>query len=208
MPRLRRRRRAPVDDLGFFLLWLRRPHRLGALVPSGRALAAAMAACIDRTTPGAVVELGGGTGSITKALLKAGVAPEDLVVVEREPALCEAIAARCPGVRVLCADASKLESLLRGAGIRKVKAVVSGLPILAMERKACREVLSAAFSVLQGEGEFLQFTYGPGSPLSYETRAEFGIVGRRADWVFSNLPPAAVWRFHRPRASASARHAA
>ena len=198
--RLRRastRARARQDELGFFLLWLRRPGRVGAVVPSGRALARAMAAHIDLEAPGAVVELGGGTGSITKAILRAGVAPEDLIVVEREAKLCRVIEARFPGVRVLCADARRLDELLAEAGVTRVKAVVSGLPLLAMDQDDCREVLGAAFSALDAEGEFLQFTYSPASPVSQETRGLLGIVGKRAEWVLSNLPPAAVWRYRR-----------
>ena len=46
-----------------------------------------MATYIDPHAPGVVVELGGGTGSITRAVLKTGIAPKDLIVVEREAKL-------------------------------------------------------------------------------------------------------------------------
>ena len=46
-----------------------------------------MAARVDTARTGLVVELGGGTGVITAALLARGVAPERLVVVEQSPAL-------------------------------------------------------------------------------------------------------------------------
>lgn len=201
-------RDATGDDLDFFRLWLRRPLKVGAVVPSGRALARAMAACIDAGAPGAVVELGGGTGAITRAILAAGVAPADLIVIERESALCEVIAARFPGVRVLHADARDLGALLRRAGVDRVKAVVSGLPLLSMERETCRRILTASFAVLGEDGEFVQFTYGPASPISHETRAALGIVGERAHWVVSNLPPATVWRYRRAEPAAGARRAA
>ena len=173
------------------------------MVPSGRALARAMVAHIDLGAPGAVVELGGGTGNITKAILRAGVAPEDLIVVEREAKLCRIIQARFPGVRVLCADARKLDALLADAGITDVKAVVSGLPLLSMEQEDCRQILRAAFAALGPEGEFLQFTYSPASPVSHKTRGLLGIVGKREEWVLSNLPPAAVWRYRRSAAQAT-----
>lgn len=191
------RRRAPSNDLGFFFLWLRRPRRLGAVLPSGKALAAAMAARLDVEAPGAVIELGGGTGSVTRAILDAGVAAQDLIVIEREAALCEVIAARYAGVRVLCADARDLDVHLRRAGVQRVKAIVSGLPLLTMDKEDCRRVLGAAFAVLPEEGQFLQFTYGPVSPVSRETRAALRIAGKRAEWILSNLPPAAVWRYRR-----------
>ena len=71
MFRFSRGRRDVSGDICFFRLWLRRPRRVGAVMPSGRALATAMATCIDAQAPGMVVELGGGTGSITRAIRKA-----------------------------------------------------------------------------------------------------------------------------------------
>jgi phosphatidylethanolamine/phosphatidyl-N-methylethanolamine N-methyltransferase len=191
------RQRARQNELGFFLMWLRQPARLGAVVPSGRALARAMAACIDVDAPGVVVEVGGGTGSITRAILRAGVAPEDLIVVEREAKLSKILRVKFPGVRVLCADAGDLDRLLAGAGITKVKTVVSSLPLLSLDKADCRRILHAAFAVLDTHGELLQFTYGPASPVSPGMRSLLGITGKREEWVLSNLPPAAVWRYRR-----------
>lgn len=201
------RNRLKRSELGFFLLWLRRPTRVGAVVPSGKALAAAMAARIDVTAPGVVVELGGGTGSITEAILAAGTAPEDLVVVEREKELCAVLAQRFPHIRILRGDARNLKDLLSKAGIGQVKVVVSSLPLLSMDTMDCRRIIASAFEVLPNEGEFLQFTYGPASPVSRETRRSLGIAGRRADWILYNLPPAAVWRYHRDPAASTVRAA-
>ena len=189
------------------MLWLRRPTHVGALVPSGKALATSMAARIDVALPGAVVELGGGTGSITKAILAAGTAPEDLVVVEREAKLCAILAERFPQIRVLQGDARNLKRLLKNAGIGPVKVVVSGLPLLSLDGRDRQRIIAGTFSVLPPEGEFLQFTYGPASPISRRTRTRLGIAGRRSDWILCNLPPATVWRYRREPAIADARAA-
>jgi len=195
------RDRSKRAELGFFLLWLRRPTRVGALVPSGKALAASMAARIKVDAPGVVVELGGGTGSITEAILAAGTAPQDLVVVEREAKLCAILAERFPHIRILQGDARNLKELLEREAIEPIKVVVSGLPLLSMDNRDCQRIVAGAFSVLPPEGEFLQFTYGPVSPVSRRTRASLGIAGQRSDWVLYNLPPAAVWRFRRDPAA-------
>jgi len=171
-------------------------------VPSGKALATSMAARIKVDSPGVVVELGGGTGSITKAILAAGTAPQDLVVVEREAKLCAILAERFPQIRVLRGDARNLKRLLARAGIGPVKAVVSSLPLLSMDDRDCQRIVAGAFSVLPPEGEFLQFTYGPASPVSRRMRKHLGIDGQRSDWVLYNLPPAAVWRYRREPAAA------
>ncbi len=199
--------RAKRTDLWFFLLWLRRPTRVGALIPSSKALATSMAARINAEAPGVVVELGGGTGSITEAILATGTAPQDLVVVERETEMCTVLAERFPHIRILQGDACDLKALLEQAGIGPVKTVVSGLPLLSMDNHTRQRIVAGVFSVLPPEGEYVQFTYGPVSPVSRQTRASLGIAGRRSDWVLFNLPPATVWRFRRDPAVVGA-HAA
>ena len=183
------------DSLSFLKLWLRRPVSVGAMLPSGKSLALAMAGQIDPAVPGTVIELGGGTGSITAALLDRGTAPQDLVVVEREPALVELLRARFAGVRVIHGDARHVASLIERAGAGPVKAVVSGLPMLSLPESVCREIIAQAFLLLPPQGIMVQFTYSPLSPISRGTARSLGIVGKRADWVLDNVPPASVWTF-------------
>jgi phosphatidylethanolamine/phosphatidyl-N-methylethanolamine N-methyltransferase len=185
------------NNLRFLKLWLQRPTRLGAVLPSSRSLAAAMAAEIDKAAPGAVVELGGGTGNITAALLDSGTDPRDIVVIEREASLCRVISRRFPQIRVICGDATKLRGLLRRAGIGPVKAVVSGLPFLAIPKRAERLIVAQAFDVLADDGVLIQFTYGPKAPISRSVASRLDIAGDRSHWVLDNLPPAAVWQYRR-----------
>src|SRR5262249_5407124 len=63
----------------FFVRWLKAPHRIGAVAPSSRHLGRAMARQVLSAGPGPIIELGGGTGSVTKALLEASIAPERLI---------------------------------------------------------------------------------------------------------------------------------
>src|SRR3990170_1636830 len=88
-----------------FKLWLKNPRKIGAVAVSSAELASAMARQVPRG-PGYVVELGGGTGSVTKAILKAGTPPEKLIVVERDPTLHKLLQERYPGVKVLLGDAA------------------------------------------------------------------------------------------------------
>ena len=185
------------DEVRFFLQWLRRPGRLGAVVPSSPALAAALAAEIDTRAPGAVIELGPGTGRVTEALLAAGVAPEALVAIEREASFCALLAARLPEIRVVRGDARAFEFLLKQAGVGQVKAVVSSLPLLNISGADRRRVLTQAVAALGPDGVLVQYTYGPAAPVPSELRAQVGLQGERAGWVLANLPPAAVWRYRR-----------
>jgi phosphatidylethanolamine/phosphatidyl-N-methylethanolamine N-methyltransferase len=191
------RRNRVRDNLSFLKLWLRKPASLGAMLPSSKSLASAMAEQIDPSAPGAVIELGGGTGSITAALLDSGIAPGNIVVLEREAALCRLLRKRFPEVRVMRGDARDLARLLARAEIHQVKTVVSGLPLLSMPLGVERAVIAAAFKVLPEDGALVQFTYGPRAPVSRAIARGLDIVGERADWVLDNLPPAAVWHYRR-----------
>jgi len=191
-------RRSPLrDSLHFLRLWLRRPVSLGAVLPSSRALALSMASQVDHLAPGTVVELGGGTGSITSALLDSGIAKEDLVVIEREPALAGLLRARFPGIHVICGDACDLQRLVAESGLGPVKSVVSGLPLLSLPNAIGWEIIKQVFLTLQPYGTLVQFTYGPRSPIPCGLRRREDIIGERADWVLENLPPASVWTYHR-----------
>ena len=67
------------DSRLLFKLWLKNPFKIGAVAVSSPELAAAMARHIPNRAEGYVVELGGGTGPVTRAILECGVARNRLV---------------------------------------------------------------------------------------------------------------------------------
>src|SRR6201999_3304554 len=83
-----------TDNLRFLRALIARPKNIGAVAPSSRGLARAIARQIDPARPGSVLELGPGTGVITAALLDRGIAPERLTVIEYDSDFAAAIAAR------------------------------------------------------------------------------------------------------------------
>jgi phosphatidylethanolamine/phosphatidyl-N-methylethanolamine N-methyltransferase len=177
-----------------FKLWLKNPRKIGAVAVSSPELATAMARQIPRGH-GWVVELGGGTGSVTRAILQAGTPPAKLVVVERDPTLHSILQKRYPDVRVVLGDAAKLQSILRHEGIHHVKAVVSSLPLLSMKRSIQDRITASALAVLEPGAPLIQFTYGFFSPIP---RRRYGIEGEVGDRVLQNLPPASVWIYRKP----------
>lgn len=175
-------------------LWLKNPRKIGAVAASGPELAAAMARQIPQGGDGYVVELGGGTGPVTRAILDSGVAPDRLIVVERDPVLHRHLAERYPSVRVLQGDAMHLQQLLRREGVHPVKCIVSSLPLLVMKKAIQHRIGSQAFAVLEPGAPFIQFTYGLFSPLN---RRQLGVHGSVEERVLQNLPPASVWLYRK-----------
>ena len=180
----------------FLKAWLRSPLKVGAIAPSGERLAWAMARAVPKRSTLPVVELGGGTGSIT-AVLREHIGPERLVVLERDPELYRLLQRRFPDVTIVLGDACHLRRHLQACGIRRVGAVVSGLPLVAMPKSVQRQVLDESFAIMEPGAPFIQFTYSLFSPLA---RREMGVRGRAVARVLQNVPPASVWVYRRASA--------
>src|SRR6516162_6931048 len=120
--------RVNADASVFFGLWLQKPLRIAAANPSGVRLADTVARCIDLTRPGPILELGAGTGSLTRGLVRAGCRPERIVALESEPALVAVLRRAFPAVPVIGGDATRIGDYFAGS-IERFAAVVSSLPI-------------------------------------------------------------------------------
>ena len=70
------------DEVRFLRSWMEKPLHVGAVMPSSKVLARAMAQFVDPDAAGPIIELGPGTGAITNALIERGVDPAQLVLVE------------------------------------------------------------------------------------------------------------------------------
>lgn len=152
-----------------------------------------------------VIELGGGTGVFTKALIEHGLSNDQLMVVELNGALHRMLKKRFPGTRLVRGDARNLVNLVgreKFAEVGGVDAVVSGLGLLSMSREIQREILESVFSVLQPGGRFIQFTYGPISPVPRELLDQLDLNSRRASVAWFNVPPATVYVYTRNRSTA------
>lgn len=181
----------------FFARWLRDPRGMGSIVPSGRELAHAMArpAADAYRTP--ILELGGGTGTVTEAILECGLDPHDLIVLERDLQLHRHLEAKFPSVRVVRGDAARSHRVIEALGVAQVGAVVSSLPLLSMPLLTRRRILGSVFRCLGPGDFFVQFTYGPNSPIPERMQRSLGIQGRPIDRVWRNVPPATVWKYER-----------
>lgn len=183
----------------FFRQWLKNPLRVAAVAPSSAELAAAMIAELPDDAA-RVIELGGGTGAITLALLDAGIRDQDLLVLELNEELHAHLQVRFPHVPVLLGDARMLPSLAREQGYLaggQADAIVSGLGLLTMPHPLQRDILAAAFECLRPGGVFVQFTYGPAAPVADSVARQLSLRVRRGEFVLRNVPPATVYVYTR-----------
>ena len=194
-----RARSLPTGWTFFFRQWLKNPMRMAAISPSSRQLARQMMSQLPPTCR-RIIELGGGTGVFTQALLGHGIVPHDLLVLELNEELHQHLARLFPGVAVVCGDASVLRHIAEQHGFsadNPANAVISGLGLLSMPRPIQQAILTAAFDCMPPDGRFIQFTYGPANPVTREVVEALGLVARRASFTWWNVPPATVYVYQR-----------
>lgn len=197
----REHRERGADGWRFLRQWLRNPLAVAAVAPSSRQLARRMVSELPEGTQ-RVIELGGGTGVFTRAILESGVQSENLMVLELNEDLARLLRERFDGARVVCGDARELVRLGEQAGFfegGQADAVISGLGLLSMARQTQRDILRAAFDSMRPEGRMVQFTYGPVSPVPKALLDDLELNVRRSSFAWWNMPPATVYVFTRRR---------
>lgn len=183
----------------FLAAWARAPLKIGALTPSSKSLARAMARQVDLGMEGMVIELGAGTGAVTQGLVEALIPPERLLIVEREPRLFGVLHTHFPQLKIVRADAAELAQVMEECKVEKICAIVSSLPLLSMPRGVRIHIESRMAAAIASGGKIIQFTYGPTSPIPHDRWRSLRIYGKRRQFVVSNAPPAHVWVYQRER---------
>lgn len=175
----------------FVRRWLKNPLQMGSVLPSSPALCHRIARLVRRAEDEVVVELGAGTGVVSRALLASGVPADRLVVVEIVPEMAAHLRTVLPGVNVVCGDAFDLARALPDRLHGKVGTAICGIPLVMLPLDQQRRFVAAVEAVAPGRG-FLLYTYCITSPLPY---GKLGLKARREAWTPLNFPPASVWRY-------------
>ena len=196
---LRPARKAPVGDrfeheTKFLRSWIERPLVTGAVTPSSKMLARTMASYVDPRVPGPVIELGPGTGPVTDALIRRGVAQDRLVLVEYNPDFCKLLKRRFPKATIIQGDAYDIRETLDGVVTEPGAAVVSSLPLFTKPLDMRRELLKAVHEVTRANAPFIQFTYAVVPPIPKDPK-RYTATGSNRVWL--NFPPARVWVYRR-----------
>jgi phosphatidylethanolamine/phosphatidyl-N-methylethanolamine N-methyltransferase len=177
------------DDYGDFLRGLvSDPMGVSAPTPSSPALARVIAAQVDPSRDGLVIELGPGTGVVTQALLEHGISADRVVAIEQEASFVGLMRERFPGMTVCNGDALLFENCIPARA--KVAAVVSGLPLLNLPVPTRRSLLRRALRCQGRSGRFIQLSYGWHPPVAPEPG-----IGLNGQIVWRNFPPAHVWTY-------------
>jgi phosphatidylethanolamine/phosphatidyl-N-methylethanolamine N-methyltransferase len=178
------------NDLQFLREFLARPRVIASPVPSGPALARRVAQQIDPRPGGAVLELGPGTGPVTRAILDSGISEFELIGIESDRRFVALLRRQLPRVRIVEGNAFSFAGLL-GDEALGLRSIVSGLPVVGQSPDLCCQFLRDALSALRPGRPLIQFSYSLRPPLPcYD-----GVEVRRAAIVWQNLPPMHIWSY-------------
>ena len=173
---------------------LRSPRQIGAVAPSGKSLARAMAMTANPKGK-RILEIGPGTGVITEALLAHGASKEQLLLLERDRKLAAYLNQKFPEIKVIAGDAQTACYLIEPESSGNIDTIVSSLPLRNVREAQKLALLKQLFSLLDEKGFLVQYTYSARAPISKKLAIHLGVKGERAAAVFKNLPPASVWKY-------------
>jgi phospholipid N-methyltransferase len=192
----------PDDTNGRAASWaflcraVRRPHRFGSPIPSGRHLAEQLASLLPDSGPSTVVELGAGSGALTIQIHRRLPPGSRLIAVEMDEVLAASLAADLPGIDVRQGDAEQLPALLAEAGIARADAIVTSLPWTLLPHRRRDVLLDAIVAALTPEGMATAVLHCTALPnRARELRRAFEARFTKVTMtptVWRNLPPAAV----------------
>lgn len=177
-----------------FKRFLSSPKLLASLVPSSRHLARLVADNVELPTGTFVVEIGAGTGTITRGLIDAGIPAERIVAVEIDPELAAHLRQTVADLTVLNCDVFDLPKRLPKTVEGRIGAVICGVPGSLLSPVQQRRLVDLIYSLLPDGVPFLAYSHRLGSPLP---EAALGIQGRRVGRTVRNVPMASVWAYSR-----------
>jgi len=178
----------------FLVAGLVKLNQTGAVVPSQRFLISKMISPIPPTYSGPILELGAGTGALTRRLA-ARCPKAHILACEINPVLAKDLeycltASGCNrNVKVVSDSAQHILEGMRKNRSKRVDFVLSGIPLGNLDREQVLELIGAISNALNPGGLYIQFQYSLVDRRNIQSR--FNKL--RTAPAFLNFPPAFVY---------------
>ena len=189
-----------MSSFEFFRGFVRNPKGVGYVVPSSRSLARDLLAAAGVRDARVIVELGAGTGVLTRELLRAMSPQSTLVALEIDSRFASLLRReiRDPRLQIYEGSAVELDLALDKAEVDRPEVIISGIPFSTLPEDQVREILSSAHRSLGPGGRFCSYQFRDHARRL--AKPYFGeATVQRALW---NLPPMRIYTWSKPAASA------
>lgn len=183
------------ENFQFFQAFLKNPLKVGAIAPSSPELAAKMLEGIEPDENNVLIELGVGTGAITKFLQERIPNKQSYLGIELDKNLVKSLNKRFPELNIVCGNACETFALHQKSGLGKVGAIVCCLPFVSLPNEVGEKILSEIDGFMQKGCTFRTFQYAHGyyMPSAIKLREfmrnRYG-KSKRSRLIVKNVPPA------------------
>ncbi|KPF47380.1 phospholipid N-methyltransferase PmtA [Rhizobium sp. G187] len=182
------------EEIRFFKGMMQGPKTVGAIAPTSSVTARKMASVVEPRSGLPVLELGPGTGVITKQILARGVPAEKIVSIEYSKDFYQRLTQDYPGVHFIHGDAFDIDNTLGALAGQTFDSVISAVPLLSFPMQARISLLEKLLDRLPAGRPVVQITYGPVSPI-VANPDRYHI--QHFDFIVRNIPPAQLWIYSR-----------
>lgn len=150
-----------INKKSFLKAFLKNPKQTGSVIQSSRFLSKKIISPINPKKAKVVVELGAGTGVVTKEILKTLSDNAILICFEIDKDLAKKIKKNIndPRLKIICDGAEKMKRYLSKFGRGGVDYFVSELPLISLGREKSDEILKLIGTFLSPSGKYIQIQY-------------------------------------------------
>lgn len=178
--------------LVFIQEFLKHPLQIGSIIPSSRFLERRIVEAVGAASVNVIVELGPGTGGVTRAILRAMPQHARLLSIEINPHF-NTLVSKINDNRLIAhlGSASELREIISVYGLDRPSAIVSGIPFSTMSQSIGSQILKTATSLLEPNGRF----------VAYQVRNHVATLCRpflgpeQASTELLNIPPMRVYQW-------------
>lgn len=172
---------------------------VGSICSTSRFVAKAMAPIISSNDiPKIIVELGVGTGNITKEIVKRLRPADYFFGVDSNRNLLEVCrnnicsANNAGNINLEHSDAQNIPKLLLKYGVKEVDEVICTIPFRILPKEDVREILQQANNILKDGGcfTFVRYIHAPENKIIKKVLNNFKVVSKET--IVRNFPPAEV----------------
>ena len=183
------------ENIEFLQAFLKNPAKVGSIRPSSPELAQKMIEGIAPNRQNAVLELGVGTGAITKFLQD--IVPDDLsyLGIELDRDLVRLLKRNFPGMPIVRGNASDAWSIHQRSDTGKVSYIICCLPFVSLPNEVGELILREVERFMERGCTFRTFQYAHGFyfpsaiKLREFMRERYG-RSKKSPLVVKNVPPA------------------
>jgi phospholipid N-methyltransferase len=183
------------EHLDFLKAFIKKPLQIGAVAPSSPDLARAMISGLKPDEENIVLEIGCGTGAITRYLKDIIPTRKCYLGIEIEEKFVESLAKELPELKFINDDARKAEQLHINSGLGKVGYIISGLPFVSLNAEISEGILDEVDKFMARGAMFRTFQYAHGYylPPAVKFRQRLGDrygPVKKSLLIPKNIPPA------------------